>query len=523
MITVYPHNSDWDQIAQLTGDPSWHSQHMRKYFERLERCRYIKRPLSLNQPILAELARLFPFLGTVFGNTSRHGFDGWLSTNVADPSVVFTDGELLKVIISALEQALIEDLDRPLTTLESLNGFFDPNDWHAQTNGMQGLWFTPLATDAGQRNGTREYIRTVQDKFPNNLTVKTNALVTKVLFDEQNTALGVEYLDGAHLYRADPSANEATNAAGIEQVFVNKEVILSAGTFNTPELLKLSGIGPREELERFGIQVLVELPGVGENLQDRYEVGVVTEMKANFPVLKDLPFAAPQEGQKPDPGFVAWQSRKGLYTTNGVVLGMIKKSRKARPRPDLYIFGIPTSFQGYFPGYSLEHSKNHFTWAILKAHTRNTAGRVTLRSNDPRDVPVINFHYFSEGNDAAQEDLESVADGVEFVRRMMKHAASVTKAEIIPGEKISTRDQIKQFIKDNAWGHHASCTCKMGTQNDAMAVVDSNFRVRGTRNLRIVDASVFPHIPGFFIVSAIYMISEKASDVILADAARMVH
>src|SRR5436190_8694266 len=125
MITIYPHNSDWDQIAQLTGDPSWHSQHMRKYFERLERCRYIKRPLALNQPILAELARLFPFLGTVFGDTSRHGFDGWLSTNVADPSVVFTDGELLKVIISALEQALIEDLDRPLTTLESLNGFFD--------------------------------------------------------------------------------------------------------------------------------------------------------------------------------------------------------------------------------------------------------------------------------------------------------------------------------------------------------------------------------------------------------------
>jgi choline dehydrogenase len=133
-------------------------------------------------------------------------------------------------------------------------------------------------------------------------------------------------------------------------------------------------------------------------------------------------------------------------------------------------------------------------------------------------VPEINFHYFSEGNDAAEEDLESVADGVEFVRRMMKHAEPVTKREVIPGESISTREQIKGFIKNQAWGHHASCTCKMGAKDDAMAVLDSKFRVYGTKNLRVVDASVFPHIPGLFIVSAIYMISEKASDVILSDA-----
>jgi choline dehydrogenase len=134
-------------------------------------------------------------------------------------------------------------------------------------------------------------------------------------------------------------------------------------------------------------------------------------------------------------------------------------------------------------------------------------------------MPEINFHYFSEGNDTAEEDLESVADGVEFVRRMMRHADAVTKGEVIPGEDVSTREQIKEFIKNQAWSHHASCTCKMGTKDDPQAVVDSKFRVRGTKNLRVVDASVFPSIPGFFIVTAIYMISEKASDVILADAA----
>jgi choline dehydrogenase len=525
MITVYPHNSDWDQIAQLTGDPSWRSQHMRKYFERLERCQYIEQPRFLSgNTFLSALVRLFPFLSSFFGNPSRHGFDGWLSTNVADPSLVITDGELLKVIFSAVEEALAENLGRPLTPLESLNGLFDPNDWRAQANGLQGLWFTPLSTNAGKRNGTREFIRTVQASFPRNLTVKTNALATMVLFDDDNKAIGVEYLDGAHLYRADPKADQATIPAKTVQVLVKKEVILSAGAFSTPQLLKLSGVGPREELERFGIQVRVDLPGVGENLQDRYEVGVVSEMDADFPLLKGLTFTAPQPGQAPDPGFVEWQSGKGLYTTNGVVIGIVKKSRETRPNPDLYIFGLPSSFQGYFPSYSreLERNKNYFTWAILKAHTRNTAGRVTLKSSNPRDVPEINFRYFSEGNDTAGEDLESVADGVEFVRRMMKHADLVTKREVIPGESVSTREQIKEFIKDQAWSHHASCTCKMGVRDDAMAVVDSKFRVYGTKNLRVVDASVFPHIPGFFIVTPIYMISEKASDVILADAATVV-
>ncbi len=524
LITVYPHNSDWDQIAQLTGDRSWHSQHMRKYFERLERCQYIERPrLLTGNTFLSALVRLFPFLEKFFGNPSRHGFDGWLSTNVADPSLVITDAELLKVIFSAVEEAFTENLGRPLTALEGLNGLFDPNDWRAQANGMQGLWFTPLATNAGKRNGTREYIRAVQARFPNHLTVKTNALATRVLFDDDNTALGVEYLDGGHLYRADPKAGQATTPAQTVQVLVRKEVILSAGTFSTPQLLKLSGVGPREELEQFGIPVRVDLPGVGENLQDRYEVGVVSEMNADFPLLKDLTFAAPQPGKPPDPGFVEWQSGKGLYTTNGVVIGIIKKSQEARPNPDLYIFGLPSSFQGYYPHYSqeLERNRNYFTWAILKAHTHNTAGRVTLRSSDPRDVPEINFHYFLEGNDTAEEDLESVADGVEFVRHMMSHAAPVTKREVIPGESVSTREQIKEFIKDQAWGHHASCTCKMGAKDDAMAVVDSSFRVRGAKNLRVVDASVFPHIPGLFIVTAIYMLSEKASDVILAESTKL--
>lgn len=527
MITVYPHNSDWDEIARMTGDPSWHSDVMRRYFERLERCQYIQKPWPYpRNRVLAALLRAIPWLSSRFSNPSRHGFHGWLTTNIAPPVTIVKDLELLQVIAAAAEATLAEDLGRPLTSLErltsleSLAGYFDPNAWFVQMHNLQGLWFTPMTTNQGKRTGAREYIRRVQKSFPDDLTVKTNALVTKVLFNDDNRAIGLEYREGKHLYQADSHAERGNTYAPVKQVFVKKEVILSAGAFNTPQLLKLSGIGPREELTRFGIKVRVDLPGVGENLQDRYEIGVVHEMVTDFSLLRDLTFEEPLPGQKPDPSFREWQAGKGLYTTNGVAIGMIKKSQQEQAVPDLYIFGLPSSFQGYFPSYAeeLEISHNYFTWAILKAHTRNTAGRVTLRSSDPCDVPAINFHYFQEGNDHAEEDLQAVVNGVEFVRKMMQHARHVVHREVLPGATVTTQEELRQFIKNEAWGHHASCTCKMGVQEDPLAVVDSQFRVFGTKSLRVVDASVFPRIPGFFIASAIYMISEKASDVILADA-----
>ena len=520
MITVYPQNNDWDRIAQITGDTSWGSRNMRKYFERLEQCQYIRRPRAYpRSPLLASILQGIPLLSKLFGNPGQHGFDGWLATNVSNPGLVIRDGQLLRVIKAAAKEALVDLLGRPLRIWEDVDTYFDPNDWRAQQTDLQGLWYAPLATNAGKRNGTREYIRDVQSRFPENLTVKTNTLATKVLFDGDNTAVGVEYLEGAHLYRADPKAGRGTECPAARQVSVEREVILSAGAFNTPQLLKLSGVGPREELTSLGIDVRVELPGVGENLHDRYEVGVVTEMKSGFALLEDCAFKPPRPGQEPDPCFEEWKSGKGVYTTNGVVLGIIEKSRQERQDPDLFIFGLPGFFKGYYPRYSeeVEREKNRFTWAILKAHTLNTAGKVTLVSEDPRDVPHINFRYFDEGNDASGDDLEAVVEGVEFARRMMSRTSEVVEKEVVPGESVSTREQIREFVKNEAWGHHASCTCKMGPKDDEMAVVDSSFRVHGATNLRVVDASVFPRIPGFFIVTAVYMISEKASDVILAD------
>jgi choline dehydrogenase len=287
----------------------------------------------------------------------------------------------------------------------------------------------------------------------------------------------------------------------------------------------LSGIGPKKELEQLGIPVIVDLPGVGENLQDRYEVGVVTEFPNAFELLKGATFQPPVPGDPEDPFFKTWLTGKGLYASNGTLIGVVKRSSRGMKEPDLYIFGLPGFFQGYEPGYSNEFVKfgNRFTWAILKAYTNNTAGKVSLISADPAIRPRIDFHYFSEGTDSTGADLEAVVNGVEFVRAMNKCLGGPEIAELVPGPRGDTPERLRQFIRDEAWGHHASCTARMGADGDPMAVLDSRFRVRGVQGLRVVDASVFPRIPGFFIVSSIYMISEKAFDVIREDRDRLGH
>lgn len=418
------------------------------------------------------------------------------------------------MVLTAIAEALKQQIGSPLQLLKTR---FDPNDWRNIKKSAEGLCQVPLTTDRGKRVGSREYVQTVAKICPENLTVKLNALVTRVILDDENRAIGVEYIEGKRLYRADRNAAETVGRGSKSRALASREVILSGGAFNTPQLLMLSGIGPGRQLREHGITPRVDLPGVGENLQDRYEVCVVTEMKKDFTLLEDIPFRSPAPGETPDPFYAAWEEGKGIYTTNGVTVAMIKRSvADQRPEPDLFIFGMPGYFSGYYPGYSKRATRyrNYFTWAVLKAHTRNNRGTVRLKSSDPLDIPEINFHYFDEGSDQAGEDLESVVEGVKFVRRITGRMQESIQQEIVPGPSVSTQAELEQFVKANAWGHHASCSCRMGPQGDAMAVVDSRFRVFGTKNLRIVDASVFPRVPGFFIVSAIYMISEKAADVI---------
>src|SRR6516162_8956621 len=499
MILVYPHNADWDGIARLTGDPSWNAEAMRQYFERLENCHH--RPLE----------RLLAAVGL---NPSRHGWDGWLQVEKAiPPAAAIHDHGLVQVLLESADAAF-DDIGQPIERVHDLlESKADPNDWRLVTENAVGVRYTPLTTRNHARTGARERVLETVRNHPDRLRLELDALVTRVIFDEHNRATGVEYLKGERLYRAHGQPGTAAGVASSADA--TREVILCGGAFNTPQLLMLSGIGPRVVLDPFGIPVRVELPGVGKNLQDRYEAGVVNRMSFDsWDILKGVTFS------RGDPTYQEWATRReGLYTSNGAVLAAILKSLPERPLPDLFCFALLGLFGGYFPGYSAAEvtKPNYLTWAILKGHTQNRAGEVVLRSADPLDTPLINFHYFDEGSDTASEDLDSVVAGIRFVRKLTAKLKDqgLIAAEEQPGENLQSDEELKDFVRSIAWGHHASCTCAIGPR-EAGGVLSGDFRVHGTAGLRVVDASVFPRIPGFFIASAVYMVGEKAADVILA-------
>ncbi len=499
MIFVYPHNADWDGIANLTGDASWNAEAMRHYFMRLENCHH--RPIER-------------WLAKVGVNRSRHGWDGWLQVEKAiPPAAALRDHGLLQVLLESAATAF-DDIGQPVERLHDLvEAKADPNDWRLVSENAVGVRYTPLTTRNHARMGARERVLETAQKYPDRLRIELDALVTRVILDEQNRATGVEYLKGERLYRA--HGQPATTPGVLSQAQATREVILCGGAFNTPQLLMLSGIGPREVLAPLGITVRIELPGVGKNLQDRYEVGVVNRMSFDhWKILEGLTFS------RGDRAYQEWAAqREGLYTSNGAVLAAILKSQPERPLPDLFCFALLGLFGGYFPGYSAAEvtKPNYLTWAILKAHTQNRAGEVVLRSADPRDTPLINFHYFDEGSDTAGEDVQSVVAGIHFVRQLTAKLKSegLIAEEEQPGDALQTDDELMDFVRNTAWGHHASCSCAIGPRADG-GVLDSDFRVHGAEALRVVDASVFPRIPGFFIASAVYMAAEKAADVILA-------
>jgi choline dehydrogenase len=485
---------------------------MRTYFEKLERNSYL--PSSI----------------------VGHGYNGWLGTALTDLSLVIEDQKLLSLIVSAATAMGKSLLGLLLNTVVGL-GQVLVRDLNAPGQVEKtGLYQVPLAMADSTRDGPRNFVLDTANATNSDgsrkyhLDIRLNTLVTKVRFIQNGTApqaVGVDFFDGPSLYRADLRSN-ISSPVGSGSVNATREVILSAGTFNTPQLLKLSGIGPSTELQKFDIPVLVDLPGVGTNLQDRYENTIVGKTATDFVITAKCTFLK----TLPDPCLEQWiqgtdPTTKGTYGTNGIAIAIVKESSVAENGvPDLLISGAPAYFTGYYPGYSdiALSDARHWAWIVLKAHSRNNAGTVELRSTDPRDTPIINFNSFDTGvttNDADEKDLQAVYEAMEYARQAFADLIPLDGSftEVWPGPSVTTEAEIKEFIKDEAWGHHASCTCPIGADDDPMAVLDSNFRVRGVQSLRVVDASVFPKIPGFYVALPIYMISEKAADVIINGAA----
>lgn len=496
LLMLSPENADWDTIGEITGDPSWNAGVMARYLDRVRE---------------------------------------WLPIETSPASILSEDQTLARLVAAAVANTA-DDALAP-TAIDLNRGvvggtLLDPNDPDSIEAFREGAALIPQSTRDGKRYGVRERLLDAAPDLAGRLHFQTDALVERVVFDDESSpeprATGVDLLIAPHAYAASPLQKKipvSERSARRRRITARREVILSAGAYNTPQLLMLSGIGAPEHLAANGIAPLVDAPGVGGNLQDRYEMTVVTEFDREFAVLSDATYGRPH-----DPALARWRSGdpNALYRSNGLLIGMKERYSGGSEHPEVFLFGAPSNFTGYRPGFAEDgvRSKRHFNWAIVRGYQESMSGSVRLRSADPTDVPAINFRYFDDGRDttAARRDLEAVREGITRARsinetaRTLRFADAATDREVYPGPAVSTPADLDALIRKDAWGHHASCTAAMGRDDDPLAVLDSRFRVRGTRGLRVVDASAFPRIPALFPLMTIFAMSERAADVILRDA-----
>jgi choline dehydrogenase len=549
MITVSGRSEDWDEIAEATGDESWRGERTRPYFQRLK-----------------------AMLGFPTGwEGSRHGERGWLDTTLSDLAFLGADWRLLHVVLGGAFAALragvegFGDLLRAALTGRTFAAL-DPNHWETMRQGGEGISRIPCAvTPTGERSGPRKRLLDVKadPAHGRRLHLLAGAFVTEVVLAEdavpalvggkeaRHRATGVACLSQENVYEACVNHKPAGSEWKTQTftLYCKREVVLCGGAFNTPQLLMLSGVGPAGHLAEACPEVpcRVDLPGVGKNLQDRYEVPVVAKVKGGFRSLAGVRLSSADL----DPQLRRWVDnagrpavRRGLYATNGGLIAIFYRTREEDAAPDLFIFALAGRFPGYKVGWSSPEEllalpkdqiptgpRQALTWIILKSRTKHHGGEVRLRDASPFRRPEINFRSFpGAADDAGLEpvegvypesgdtDLEALNEGVEFVQDLLSHGGDTIESFELPGcQDPKFNGNVRKWIKHVAWGHHACGTCRMGADDDPTAVLDSRFRVRGVKGLRVVDASVFPRIPGFFVVANVYVAAEKAADVLTED------
>ncbi len=337
-------------------------------------------------------------------------------------------------------------------------------DRNPDFNGIQqeGAGYFQFTVKDGKRHSAAAAFLLPILERPNLATI-TGALVTRLLF-EDNRTVGVEYQQGGTLH----------------QVKVNREVILSAGAFDSPKLLMLSGIGNKEQLQALGIPVVVDLPGVGQNLQDHILVPVTYE---------------------------ATQDLHTATTSNGIAeAGLFLHSEgNLEVTPDLELFFGPIVLTP--PGSA--HSSLGFTGIVALTHPQNI-GSVSLRSPDPQDAPIIRLNYLQ-----SQCDIQKLIEGVKLIRNLFDTSAfdEFRGREVAPNADVSSDEALEAYIREVCGMlFHPVGTCKMG--NDPMAVVDPELRVYGVEGLRVVDASIMPTIITGHTNAPTIAIGEKAADLI---------
>ena len=350
----------------------------------------------------------------------------------------------------------------------------------------EGVDYIQLSQRKGLRSSTASgYLA----NKPDNLEIELEANVTGVVM-EGGRATGVRVRRGT-----------------VEEVLpARRGVVLSAGALNTPRLLMLSGIGPAEHLRELGVEVAIDVPGVGGNLQEHSGVHLVNEVAAN--TLNDE--SRGLDGVKSALSFLV--GRKGALTTGIGHAQAFVKSRKSLPVPNLQLafsaFAFDVTPQGNL---KLRETSSVSTFvALMRPETR---GRITLRSPDPASAPKIEFALLGSDDDAMQ-----LVEGLQIARRIMEqHAvAGLVTGEVRPGAEAKDAEQLLGYVRAATIPmYHPVGTAKMGAPNDPMAVTGPDCLVRGTRNLWVADASIMPTIPQGNTNATCIMIGERASDLIV--------
>ncbi len=326
------------------------------------------------------------------------------------------------------------------------------------------------------------YLKPVMDRP--NLTVWTRALTTRVLI-ENGRAVGVELARGRERL----------------EVRAEREVILSGGAINSPQVLLLSGVGPADELKPLGIDVVHDLPGVGKNLQDHLEVYIqhaCTQPITLYPALKLW--------NQPKIGFDWLFFRKGIGASSQFEAGGFIRSRAGVEHPDLQYHFLPIAmnYDGSNP------ASGHGFQAHVGPMRSQSRGTVTLKSADPKEAPRILFNYLSQ-----EADRQEFRAAVRLTREVFAQQAfdPFRGPELAPGPEVQSDAEIDAFVREHVESaYHPSCSCKMGT--DQMSVVDGAGKVHGLEALRVVDASIMPSIVSGNLNAPTIMLAEKLADTI---------
>jgi choline dehydrogenase len=353
---------------------------------------------------------------------------------------------------------------------------------------QEGAGFFQTTTQRGRRASTAySYLRPAKNR--SNLDVETSALAQRILF-EGRRARAVEYRQSGALRTAR----------------ARKEILVSSGAYNSPQLLQLSGVGPAELLKQHGIDIVLDAPGVGNDLQDHLQVRLVT--RCSQPVTLNDILNHPVRRVMAGARYAAF--RKGPLTIAAGTSGAFFKTNPRLATPDIQIHFLPFSTDRM--GEKL-HSFSAFSASVCQLRPESR-GSLRIKSADPAVPPEIRINYL-----ATETDRTAFIEGFKILRQILAAPALKPYAvdEILPGSKVTSDEDILAFCRQTgSTVYHPTSTCRMG--NDPLAVVDQRLRVRGIEGLRVIDASVMPDLMSGNTNAPTIMIAEKASDMILEDA-----